>query len=146
MIFGFLFDSHVQKIEHVGSDNNPISLSSIERLSLDDPSARPSSSPPPQILPTRINRFLAFDSTFAMKLSSDETVYGPTFVGFGTSLAWWAKIIGEWPEEDFEKMMEMIYAPPPLGLGFTVCVSQPFSASISPFALKSTLFVPGDFY
>ncbi|KAJ3028249.1 hypothetical protein HDV00_010542 [Rhizophlyctis rosea] len=55
-----------------------------------------------------------------LSLHPSATTYGPLFLGFGTSLAWWARIIGAWPSSHFNKIMEWIYAPPPLGLGLTV--------------------------
>ncbi|WP_304942548.1 glycoside hydrolase family 30 protein [Vallitalea guaymasensis] len=42
-----------------------------------------------------------------------------TFEGWGTTLCWWANIIGGWSEENVDKVMDLLYSPTE-GLGFTV--------------------------
>ncbi|GKX28917.1 hypothetical protein SH1V18_13970 [Vallitalea longa] len=42
-----------------------------------------------------------------------------TFEGWGTSLCWWANVIGGWSEENIDKVMDLLYSPTK-GLGFTV--------------------------
>lgn len=42
-----------------------------------------------------------------------------TFEGWGTTLCWWANVIGGWSEENVDKVMDLLYSPTQ-GLGFTV--------------------------
>jgi len=49
----------------------------------------------------------------------DVRTPGPRFEGWGTSLAWWAERIGDWPDDKLDPMLKLI-TDPDTGLGMNV--------------------------
>ncbi|KAJ3047302.1 hypothetical protein HK097_011653 [Rhizophlyctis rosea] len=68
---------------------------------------------------TAWDRIVTASGLFTFRPNPNRNTY--TFRGFGTSLAWWAHIIGGWSPQNMDRTVRLLYAPPPEGLGFTVC-------------------------
>ena len=69
-----------------------------------------------------LDRTLSPTGLFTFRPNPNRHVY--TFRGFGTSLAWWAHIVGAWSPENMDRMVRLLYALPPEGLGFTVSATD----------------------
>jgi hypothetical protein len=62
---------------------------------------------------------VAADAKNVTELSMDLRDQGPPFRGWGTSLAWWARGIGDWPDDTLDRVVKLVTDPRD-GLGLNV--------------------------